>query len=144
MTIFAHIQDPRERAEARLNLALRSGGAMDNALIEAMVAQKRWSLWEDFSRDVIAKHLLAAIEDEGLVLADRKLLEDAKSAIQNEYHDLASQEWEGEIVTRIEQVIGLPCKGGEHSYANAQVSHPRCNRRKGARIDVPMREIQES
>jgi hypothetical protein len=28
--------------------------------------------------------------------------------------------------------------GGEHSYANVQVSHPRCNRRKGTRLDMPI------
>jgi 5-methylcytosine-specific restriction endonuclease McrA len=37
------------------------------------------------------------------------------------------QDWE------LDHVVPL-ARGGEHSYANTQVSHPSCNRRKGARV----------
>lgn len=64
MPEFEHIPDMRTRLLARLNFALRNGAIGDDVLLEEIADGGNWSLWTDFERDTIAKHLLAAIEDE--------------------------------------------------------------------------------
>lgn len=49
---------------------------------------------------------------------------------------ICNQEIEGDF--HVDHVIPL-AKGGEHSYANTQPAHPRCNRWKGTKMFTPTR-----
>jgi hypothetical protein len=61
---FDHIADPRNRLRARLNWSLRSGGTLENPILDAMVEDGLWSIWMDFNRDIISQHIIASVEDE--------------------------------------------------------------------------------
>lgn len=59
---FAHIADPRLRLEALLNYGLRGGSAGGDAMAED--ALRGGVDLDDHQRDVVARHLIALMEDE--------------------------------------------------------------------------------
>jgi hypothetical protein len=59
--MFERIEDPRQRLLARIEHSLRSGSTDDPLTQDTLRAGVALT---DFDRQVVAKHILAAIEDE--------------------------------------------------------------------------------